>query len=77
MAADSPIVEEVRRRATELSQQFDHDLQKYARHLREAEGRYQSRLVDQITVVRSKRLDKAAGHNAEPAEGPDPGGPSA
>jgi hypothetical protein len=55
MIADSPIVEEVRRRASELSAQFDDDLRKYAEHLREIEERYRERVVDQVTVVASVR----------------------
>jgi hypothetical protein len=53
MNADSPIVEEVRQRAMELSARYDHDLRKYAAHLREIEARYRARVVNQITVVRS------------------------
>ena len=53
MSGDSPIVEEVRRRAMELSKQFDHDLRKYAEHLRAIEEKYRDRLVNEITVVRS------------------------
>ncbi len=53
MDADSPIVEEVRRRRHELSERFGHDLRKYGEHLREVEKEYQDRLVSQVTVVRS------------------------
>jgi hypothetical protein len=37
MKADSPIVEEVRRRRMEISARFDHDLEKYMAHLRDIE----------------------------------------
>jgi hypothetical protein len=53
MIADSPIVEEVRRRRHELSERFGHDLTAYYEHICEVQAKYQSRLVDQITVVRS------------------------
>lgn len=52
MSADSPIVAEVRQRAMEISARFDHDLEKYAVHLKEIERQYQDRVVSQITVVR-------------------------
>jgi vacuolar-type H+-ATPase subunit I/STV1 len=54
MNADSPIVEEVRKRRCELSERFGHDLRAYYEHLREVQDKYQTRLVSQITVVRSK-----------------------
>ena len=52
MNADSPIVAEVRQRALEISARFDHDLEKYAAHLKEIERQYQDRVVSQITVIR-------------------------
>ena len=51
--SDGPIVDEVRRRAMELSARYDHDLHKYAEHLRELEAKYADRVVNQITVVPS------------------------
>ena len=51
MNADSPLVEEVRRRRYELSARFDHDLDKYVAHLRELEAQYPSLVVSQIKVV--------------------------
>ena len=57
MSADSPIVEEVRKRRCELSERFGHDLRAYYEHLRELQANYQSRVVDQITVVRSRRME--------------------
>jgi phosphoserine phosphatase len=53
MKADSPIVEEVRRRRMEISARFDHDLEKYAAHLKEIQRQYQDRVVNQVTVIRS------------------------
>ena len=53
MNADSPIVDEVRKRALEISAQFDHDLEKYAVHLKEIERQYQDRVVNQVAVIRS------------------------
>jgi hypothetical protein len=57
MIADSPIVEEVRKRRCELSERFGHDLGRYYEHLREVQAKYQSRVVDQITVIRSHATD--------------------
>ena len=51
MKSESPIVEEVRRRAQEISERFGHDLQAYARHLKEIEEKYRDRVVSQVTVV--------------------------
>jgi hypothetical protein len=53
MIADSPIVEEVRRRRHEISKQFGHDLNAYYEHIYEVQAKHQSRLVDQPTIVRS------------------------
>ena len=52
MTSDSPIVAEVRKRAMEISARFDHDLEKYAAHLKEIERQYQNRVVNQVTVIR-------------------------
>lgn len=52
MTADSPIVAEVRQRAMEISARFDHDLDKYAAHLKEIERQYQDRVVNQVTIIR-------------------------
>ena len=51
MKADSPIVEEVRERATRISERYGHDLKAYARHLKEIEEKYRDRVVSQVTVV--------------------------
>ena len=53
MSTDSPIVEEVRKRRCEISEQFGNDLRAYYEHLKEVQERYKSRLVSQITVVQS------------------------
>jgi hypothetical protein len=54
MSADSPIVEEVRRRRDEISRQYDDDLRKYGEHLREVQQQHRDRVVDQITVVKGR-----------------------
>jgi hypothetical protein len=59
MNADSPIVEEVRKRRSALSECFGHDLRAYYEHLREFQKKYPARLVSQLTVVRSEKPDKA------------------
>jgi hypothetical protein len=59
MNADSPIVDEVRKRRCALSERFGHDLRAYYEHLRELQKKYPTRLVGQLTVVRSERTDKA------------------
>jgi wyosine [tRNA(Phe)-imidazoG37] synthetase (radical SAM superfamily) len=43
----------VRERRRILSERYGHDLQKYYEHLREIQSQYASRLVNQITVIRS------------------------
>jgi hypothetical protein len=53
MNADTVVVEEVRRRAMEISARYDNDLHKYAEHLRAIERSNASLVVDQVTVVRS------------------------
>lgn len=58
MSADSPIVQEVRRRRHEISARYDHDLDKYFDHLLEMQQQYRERLVDQVTVVKSDRREK-------------------
>ena len=57
MSADSPIVEEVRKRRCELSKRFGHDLRAYFEHLREVQAKYQSRVIDQITIMRTHRME--------------------
>jgi hypothetical protein len=53
MKAESPIVEEVRRRRMEISARFDHNLEKYVAHLKEIERQCQDRVVNQVTVIRA------------------------
>lgn len=60
---DGPIVEEVRRRRHEISEEYAHDVRRYGRHLQETQERFADRLVDQITVVRSAGDD----HDQKPA----------
>lgn len=57
MTNESPIVQEVRSRAMQISQRFDHDLHKYCEYLREQEKKHPDRIVDQIAIVRSKDFD--------------------
>jgi hypothetical protein len=59
MKADSPIVEEVRRRRLEISARFDHDLEKYLVHLREIERQCGDRVVSQVTIVRPASAGEA------------------
>jgi phosphoserine phosphatase len=54
MNSDSVIVEEVRRRAMAISAQYEHDLQKYAEHLRQIQAENAARVVRQLTVVPSR-----------------------
>ena len=53
MTPDGPIVDEVRRRAMEISVQFDHDAHKYGEHLRQRQldPRFRGLIVSQITVA--------------------------
>jgi hypothetical protein len=51
MNDDGPIVDEVRERRMEISEQFDHDLERYIKHLIEYQEQFRERLVSQITVV--------------------------
>jgi hypothetical protein len=57
MSADSPIVEEVRKRRCEISERFGHDLEAYCKHLREEQAKHTSRVVDQVTIVRSHQAE--------------------
>lgn len=58
MNVDSSLVEEVRARAMEISARYDHDLDKYFDHLLEYQEKHHDRLVDQRTVVKSKRVKR-------------------
>ena len=55
--ADSPIVEEVRRRRGEISKQFGDDVRAYGRYLRQQEQKHPERVVSQITVVRTPKAN--------------------
>ena len=59
MKADTPIVEEVRRRRHQISERFGHDLQAYARHLREVQEKFRDRhpIVNQVTVVPTRKVE--------------------
>ena len=57
LSADSPIVEEVRERARQISERFGDDLQAYARHLKEIEDKHRSRVVSQVTVVPPRKME--------------------
>lgn len=58
MSADSPIVDEVRRRRHEISERFGHDLMRYAEHLKEIEAQHRDRVVSQVTVVAPRSADE-------------------
>lgn len=60
MTNESSIVQEVRQRAMQISQRFDHDLHKYCAYLREQEKKHPDRVVDQIAVVRSEDFPKSS-----------------
>ncbi len=54
MSSDGPIVDEVRRRRLEISEEYGHDLGKYTRYLRQIQDKYAERVVSQLTVVPPK-----------------------
>ena len=58
MTDNSPIVDEVRARASSISRRYGDDLRAYAAHLREVQSGEAPRVVEQITVVAA---DRAAG----------------
>lgn len=53
MTTESPIVDEVRRRATEISRRFGDDPGRYLDYLqkKQQEPRFRGRIVNQLTVV--------------------------
>ena len=55
MTSDGPIVEDVRRRRSEISSRFGDDLEQYGKHLIELQRTYRDRLVGQIAVVPLER----------------------
>ena len=52
MSTENAIVDEVRRRAIEISERYGHDLKAYAAHLKEIESLCVERTVGQVRVVR-------------------------
>ena len=57
MRSESPIVDEVRRRALEISARFDDDIHRYCAFLREQQKAHPEKVVDQMTVVRAAEDD--------------------
>ena len=59
MTADGPIVEEVRERRRQISERFGHDLQAYARHLREIQEKFRdtNSVVNQVAVVAGHKME--------------------
>ena len=53
MTTDGPIVDDVRRRRSEISTRFGDDLDRYAAHIRQLQDQHRERLVNQVTVVAS------------------------
>ena len=52
---ESPIVREVRQRRMQLSKDYRHDLRAYVSSLKRIENERSNQVVNQVTVVRSKR----------------------
>ncbi|MBN1444096.1 MAG: hypothetical protein JXA90_15405 [Planctomycetes bacterium] len=62
MKSDSPIVDEVRQRRSEVSARFGDDLDRYVKHLMELQEKtYRARLVGQIAVVPVERPARPPG----------------
>jgi hypothetical protein len=59
MSSESPIVDEIRRRALEISTRFEDDIHKYCEFLKQEQRAHSDKVVDQITVVRAARKDSA------------------
>ena len=55
MNTESEIVDDVRRRATEISEHYGHDLKAYAAHLKDIENQYSDRTVGQLRVIRDTK----------------------
>ena len=62
MTGESAIVAEIRRRRSELSRRYGHDLARYEEHLREVQREYAGRLVSQVTVVPSDEATEKPGN---------------
>jgi hypothetical protein len=67
---DSPIVDEVRERRSEISRRFGDDLNEYGKHLMEMQEKYRARLVSQVAVVpgREKPADRGGDKEGSPGE---------
>jgi hypothetical protein len=59
MSLTSPIVDEIRRRALEISARFDNDIHKYCEFLKQEQKAHSAKVVDQVTVVRAPTKDPA------------------
>ncbi len=53
MTDESPIIDEVRKRADEISRRYEHDLRSYAQHLQQLQAKLPRPVVDQPTVTTS------------------------
>lgn len=69
MKSDSLIVEDVRRRRSEISARFGDDLELYGKHLMELQKTYRDRLVGQIAVV---PLERPSSEDEGDRQGPSP-----
>ena len=56
--SESAIVREVRQRRMQLSKQCGHDLRAYVSSLKRIEKERSNQVVNQVTVVRSKRTSR-------------------
>jgi hypothetical protein len=68
MIAESPIVEEVRQRAQELSARFGHNLGRYIEHLQKTQAQHQELLVSQIRIVRPESASAPSGNGEVQAQ---------
>ena len=64
MKTESTIVDDVRRRALQISERYGHDLKAYATHLKEIEGQHPDRTVGQICVVRNAATTREGSHDS-------------
>lgn len=55
MNSEGAIIDDVRRRATEISERYGHDLKAYAAHLKDIENQNSTRTVGQFRVVRENQ----------------------
>lgn len=54
MDSDSVIAQEVRQRRNDISERFGDDLARYAQHLQAIQVEFVDRVVDQVSVVKSR-----------------------